>query len=82
MCKYCEGKYKLGVVYYGEYNRQKAYIVGEWWGRGGWTRGALGHKWVSRSRIIQTADKRFRVQNWSEMTSPIEFCPKCGRKLS
>ncbi len=76
MCRYCElDVYRTRQTPDGKVAR----CLGDWWGRGGWTNNKK--KWIHRSSLIQTADKKFRLLGWDEVSSPIEFCPKCGRKL-
>lgn len=79
MCKHCDKETNKFVCIDGGGSLNQGYILGDPWGRAGFSR---AKSWVHKSVLIQTRyDKKFRIMSGDVISSPIAFCPKCGRKL-
>ena len=67
MCKYC---IRNDFVQVEKRIRSKIYIpIGDGWG------------FHHLSYIVRDSDGAFRILKDEIVTQPIEYCPKCGRKL-
>lgn len=74
-CDYCRNEQGFTTI-----DSRTCRIMGKYWGKSGWTTNC--GRWTHRARIIKTYDGKYRILLYNELTPPINYCPKCGRKLN